>query len=1205
MNNYIPIGTLKTRLNAKDAHYLEFQDWKDIKGSWLAFEKYDIGTKGEKLISLAKRLADQNWIKVHAVESPAEDLALLRIYVLPEDVGRRHVERNTPVLRKALFRLIHQLDTSRLSWKGLTNIATTATSKNEIEDSLFYIYNTLPSPPVGPASVSCPATQEALRSIFDPAGIPGLKAQLYPYQKRSVAAMIRREVQPAKTLDPRLQVMKGPTGVLYYSDSETCTILKDPRNYDEPNGGILGESMGLGKTLICLATILATKGHWPAIPPQFSTDPLPVRAEVGSLLQMAAAAAGRSQVPWRAILQDMSRAGEDHAKCLDILEENVGSYIISGPETRQSRRPSVARAGKTFHLSTATLIITPQNLLDQWKSEINSHIEKNHLAVLYLADEGKVAMPPSKELQKYDIVLMSRQVFEKEMVPSATKNEYQSPLKDLHFLRIILDEGHDFASSGHKGSLYWAIQQLHVDRKWICSGTPASGLIGVEVGSASFETTTFNHEEAAHEATSRLTNKAVLDARRKESALVQERKDLEKLGLIVAGFLQIKPWSNSKEQDPASWQKYIMPDEKGRRKPHSLRKLLESLVVRHQIEDVEADISLPPLHNRVVYLQPSFHDKLSINLFILNLTANALTSERVDEDYMFHPKNRRELNSLIQNLRQSCFYWTGFSFKDIEKTLRLSREYFEQHGRLSAENQIADKLLMENAIQVGDIALNNIPWTSIVELHEMGILVEDFPNQASTAWSLLPHIENRPTHDPLLVGASQLLKAQSWMDSHLYASDPPQELAKVGQSTMRKARQDAQLVATETPGARDSDESHIVKSQTSKKSATSGDMHRLTEKITVSRPKAGLSPRKSRKSSSDNTNTQESINGSPLKSALKQPISAKIVSPFDADSDLAKSKICGTASAKLSYLLDRVAILHKDEKILIFYENDNVAYYISQALDLLGIRYLIYTRSLKQERQNAYITTFNTTETFRVLVMNVHLAAHGLHIASASRVFFVNPVWQPNVEAQAIKRAHRIGQTRPVYVETLVLEDTLEHQMLQRRKRMTTQEHQKAEKSLLDDDTMSTLIKRAQFLPFADVELNNLSKQFARLDTPQQLFARAGRGGGSTDDPDADLVFPANLPSAKKRKQRRRASMLPEVGDFGSKGPSSERLVGGQIASSAPLSSVEVLPLVGTATRLGLSSHAEASSMDSTRGVAFAEDPPSLFGGGFSRAFSS
>ena len=43
---------------------------------------------------------------------------------------------------------------------------------------------------------------------------------------------------------------------------------------------------------------------------------------------------------------------------------------------------------------------------------------------------------------------------------------------------------------------------------------------------------------------------------------------------------------------------------------------------------------------------------------------------------------------------------------------------------------------------------------------------------------------------------------------------------------------------------------------------------------------------------------------------------------------------------------------------------------------------------------------FNLKPTFRVMLMDLREASHGLHIATASRVFFVNPVWQTDVEAQ-------------------------------------------------------------------------------------------------------------------------------------------------------------------------------------------------------------
>ena len=591
---------------------------------------------------------------------------------------------------------------------------------------------------------------------------------------------------------------------------------------------------------------------------------------------------------------------------------------------------------------------------------------------------------------------------------------------------------------------------------------------------------------------------------------------------MTTGFLDVKPWSNSKHEDPASWSQYISPLKDGRRKPVSLRNLLNSVFVRHRIEDVEADVQLPPLYNRVVYLEPSWHDKLSQNAFIVTLIANAVTSERTDEDYMFHPKNRPALHQLINNMRMSNFYWTGFPTEEISKTLQVSCKYLEGHASLGPQSYTADHALLNHAIMSGEAILASPSFKVFSELHEMGVYIDDLPKEIQSIWSLVPREESGPT----LLGVTQLCKAQKYVDTHLYEDKQLLDgLKNTGKSIMDKTWQELHRTQ-EADHERETltAQAHKVASDTSrsakKRKRTPIGQPKLTESFTVSKARRTLGSPRIKDSKNGHTKLQASPEGSqpPLKSVLK---SSKTITPLDQNSCLYHSTLAGTASSKLSYLLDRVSVLHKEEKILIFYEGDHIAYYIAQAFDLIDVRYLIYTKSLDLALKSAYIATFNLKPTFRVLLMQLSEAAHGLHVASASRVFFVNPVWQPNIEAQAIKRAHRIGQTRPVYVETLILKNTLEDQMLKRRKGMTTQEHQKAERSLLDDAPMSAIIKNARLLPLPETDSLTVERQVAKLHSPIRLFGRTSNNNADPENPYSELIFPIETSKLNKLRVKR------------------------------------------------------------------------------------
>jgi SNF2 family DNA or RNA helicase len=57
-----------------------------------------------------------------------------------------------------------------------------------------------------------------------------------------------------------------------------------------------------------------------------------------------------------------------------------------------------------------------------------------------------------------------------------------------------------------------------------------------------------------------------------------------------------------------------------------------------------------------------------------------------------------------------------------------------------------------------------------------------------------------------------------------------------------------------------------------------------------------------------------------------------------------------------------------------------------------------------------------------------------LNLTAADYVFLLDPWWNPAVEAQAIDRAHRIGQTRPVSAYRLIARDTVEEKVLELQK---------------------------------------------------------------------------------------------------------------------------------------------------------------------------
>jgi hypothetical protein len=767
-------------------------------------------------------------------------------------------------------------------------------------------------------------------------------------------------------------------------------------------------------------------------------------------------------------------------------------------------------------------------------------------------DNASMPLPDLEDLIQYDVVLFSKPRFEKEasdgvevvigQTPrtihddSYVKNIYRSPLRDIHWLRIIIDEGHEF-SSASSNAVQVSEKLVTAERRWVVSGTPARDrLYGVEVDLASTVEDASDLDERIYDSPGRLSrsNGASPSPLSRIAQTPDRRKKFEtgvdtgassaakSIGLLVQHFLRTRPWAQDDSTDARSpqWEDYIYRHEHFRSRTFAafsscLRKTLENLVVKTQPDDVEKDIILPPLVHKVVRLEPSFYDTLTYNLFILVLTGNAVTSERSDADYLFNGSARsaKARYQLVANLRQSNFFWTGFSVADVQSAMGHATEYLKKD-----ETQVNcsedDRQQLSSCVDFAEKLLASESWTALSKYHELGLFVRDWPDEAGHYWAL-----NQSSVDPMLIGVSQLSSAQSRVNERLHMDDALQGLKEAGALVMLQLHNNY----LETLKA---------------ESATSSRMGVpnsgiQAERSPSKRPVVAKSgARKSKSSDVRNGHEPEETPAKKRKSNMKSPIAVKETDAepprtnghkddeIPLDSPLRKTCVIGTVSAKMSYLLDKISQLYVDEKIIVFYDGNNAAWYLSQCLDLLHIKHLIYAKTLNNFLRSKYIVAFDTDDSIRVLLMDIKCGAYGLNVNKASRVFFINPVCRPSTEAQAIKRAHRIGQTKPVYVETLVLNDTIEARIFERSNQMTQTEHIQAAQ-LSDDNVVAQIIQDARLIPI-DMENGTGHSQMAALGKPMQVFGRPGWKDTKIRGIDHDLFndgTDANgqKPSAKKR----------------------------------------------------------------------------------------
>ncbi|KAI5479678.1 nucleosome remodeling complex ATPase subunit (Snf2h) [Pseudohyphozyma bogoriensis] len=145
------------------------------------------------------------------------------------------------------------------------------------------------------------------------------------------------------------------------------------------------------------------------------------------------------------------------------------------------------------------------------------------------------------------------------------------------------------------------------------------------------------------------------------------------------------------------------------------------------------------------------------------------------------------------------------------------------------------------------------------------------------------------------------------------------------------------------------------------------------------------------------------------------------------------------ASSKL-VLLDKLLadILPRGEKVLIFSGFTRMLDILEDFMSLRGIKYARLDGSTSRPRRALDIKLFQQANSpYQVYCISTRAGGLGINLTAATTVVMMDSDWNPQVDIQAISRAHRIGQTKTVHVYRLVVQDSVEEQALTRlRKKM-------------------------------------------------------------------------------------------------------------------------------------------------------------------------
>lgn len=559
-----------------------------------------------------------------------------------------------------------------------------------------------------------------------------------------------------------------------------------------------------------------------------------------------------------------------------------------------------------LYLSKATLIVVPSYLIEHWKTQIQKVVGPGQLKVFIWSDSRK---PPAHNLAwDYDVVITTFNRLSAEWGPNK-----KSVLTQVHWYRIMLDEGHTLGSSLCLTNKLQMAISLTACSRWILTGTPTPDTPNSQLAHL-YPILKFLHEEAYGK--------------------------------------------NQETWDNGILRPFEAEMGEGRIR---LLELLKRTMINSRKEDLR---TLPPCIKKVTFLHFSEEHAKSYNELVATVRRNILMADWNDPSHiesLLNPKQWKFRCNTIRNIRLSCCVAGHIKVSEAGHDIQDTMDILVHQG---LEPVSEEYVLIKSSLLNGGSCSRCIEWCRL----------------------------------PIITPCRHLLCLECVaLDSKTCTS----------------------------PGCGKSYEMQFPETRPENPSP----------KWPVPKDLIELQPSYRQDTWDPDWQSTSSSKVAYLVQKLKELEEANrefSCTQRGAETEISYSLLKGDSNgAEKEMPLDMLytASCPTPIKVIIFSQFLEHIHVIEEQLSNAGIKHAGMYSPMHSSNKMESLVTFQHDTNCLALVMDGS-AALGLDLSFVTHVFLMEPIWDKSMEEQVISRAHRMGATSPINVETLAMRGTIEEQML-------------------------------------------------------------------------------------------------------------------------------------------------------------------------------